>query len=249
MKWVFEVTREYLIWRDDTHTLLNEIHQSLLPWYSEYDQCTFYPLYERMAGNRWNEFYTKEAKKRWLVARSYFKLEELHNRFDLFGDKPEMIIDIWCAPGSRLQYCSQYMIENSVDGTILWFDLKKTTLQLPHTHTYEQDIREFEKVDAIIAEHSDCKKFDMIISDMAPDTIGMADIDALRSVWLIEKTLWIYDKYLVEWWKFAIKVFMWPGFDELLRELKGIYGAWNVVTYKPKSCRKKSKETYIVKNK
>lgn len=197
--------------------------------------------------NRWNEYFTREAKKRWFVARSYFKLEELDKRFDLFGNKPKTIMDIWCAPGSRLQYCSSYMVKQNIDGTLLWFDLKKTTLQLPHTYTYEQDITEHDNVDAIIASHAD--QFDMIISDMAPDTIWMADIDALRSVWLIEKTLWIYDKYLREWWKFAIKVFMWPGFDELLRELKDIYGAPNVVTYKPKSCRKKSKETYIVKKK
>ena len=195
--------------------------------------------------NWWNDFYTKEAKKRGFVARSYFKLEELDKRFNLFGDRPKAIMDIWCAPWSRLQYCSGYMLDKDIDGTIVWFDLKKTTLQLAYTHAYEQDIKERDLVRDIIENHS--TTFDIILSDMAPDTIGTSDIDALRSIWLIEKTLRIYDQYLKEWGKFAIKVFMWPGFDELLRELKDKYGSKNVVTFKPKSCRKKSKETYIVK--
>jgi 23S rRNA U2552 (ribose-2'-O)-methylase RlmE/FtsJ len=90
-------------------------------------------------------------------------------------------------------------------------------------------------------------ELDCIISDMAPDTMWRSDIDALRSVGLIEKTLWIYEEFLKEWWTFAIKIFMWPGFEELVRELKDIYGHSSIVTYKPKSCRKQSKETFIIK--
>jgi len=82
---------------------------------------------------------------------------------------------------------------------------------------------------------------------MAPDTIGMSDIDALRSVNLIEKTFWIYEKHLKPEGKFVIKIFMGPGFDEFVRLCKDIRGAKQIVVFKPKACRKASKETYVIK--
>lgn len=130
----------------------------------------------------------------------------------------------------------------------MWFDLKRVMMTLPNTYAYEQDITDRDWVQTKLDDHN-IESFDLIVSDMAPDTIGMKDIDALRSVWLIEKTLWIYEKYLVPDGKFAIKVFMWPGFEELVRDLKDMYGQWKIQVFKPKSCRKSSKETYIVKKK
>ena len=59
----------------------------------------------------------------------------------------------------------------------------------------------------ILGQHQ-IEQFDVIVSDMAPDTIGKADIDAIRSIGLIEKTLRLYEKYLAPDGKFAIKVFM-----------------------------------------
>jgi 23S rRNA U2552 (ribose-2'-O)-methylase RlmE/FtsJ len=43
-------------------------------------------------------------------------------------------------------------------------------LDLPNIYTYNQDIQDTDKIRAIIAEHN-IKKFDVIISDMAPNTI------------------------------------------------------------------------------
>jgi len=117
---------------------------------------------------------------------------------------------------------------------------------LPGVTTYVQDISDTDGVQNIL-DQEQIQQFDLIVSDMAPDTMGMSDIDGIRSIGLIEKTLWIYDTYLKEGGKFAIKVFMGPGFEELVRDLRAQYGHKNIVTFKPKSCRKKSKEIYIVK--
>ena len=46
---------------------------------------------------------------------------------------------------------------------------------------------------------------------------------------------------------FVTKVFMGPGFDEYLTHLKKIFGGKNIKTFKPKSCRKESKEIYVIK--
>lgn len=198
---------------------------------------------------RINDTYSNKARAWNIVARSFYKLEEIDNKFNLFDSECRLVADIWCAPWSWLQYASKKFEDNRIkDWKIIWFDLKTVTLTLPHVTTYAQDITDKSAVESIFANHK-IDSLDLIISDMAPDTIWMKDIDALRSVNLIEKTLRIYDRFLKEHGKFAIKIFMWPWFDDLVRDLKGIYWASSIIVFKPKACRKSSKETYIVKKK
>ena len=51
-------------------------------------------------------------------------------------------------------------------------------------------------------------KVDVIISDMAPDTVGNPGADALRSCSLVMETMRMYETLLKKDGKFAIKVFM-----------------------------------------
>ena len=90
-------------------------------------------------------------------------------------------------------------------------------------YTYVQDITEQDKVDAIFAENR-IEQVDFIQSDMAPNTIGDKETDAIRSIGLLEQTLRVYDKYLKPDGKFCTKIFMGPGFDEYVANLKKKYG-------------------------
>jgi 23S rRNA (uridine2552-2'-O)-methyltransferase len=90
-------------------------------------------------------------------------------------------------------------------------------------HTYVQDITEQDKVNAIFAEN-EIEQVDFIQSDMAPNTIGDKETDAIRSIGLLEQTLRVYDKYLKPDGKFCTKIFMGPGFDEYVANLKKKYG-------------------------
>jgi 23S rRNA (uridine2552-2'-O)-methyltransferase len=47
--------------------------------------------------------------------------------------------------------------------------------------------------------------------------------------------------------KFVIKLFMWPWFEEFIKEMKVLFGGKHIKTLKPDACRKESKEIYIVK--
>ena len=129
---------------------------------------------------------------------------------------------------------------------IIWFDLKKVELNLPWVFTYEQDITDQDAVKSILKEH-DIEQVDFIQSDMAPNTTGIKDLDAMRSVGLIEQTLRMYQTLLKPDGKFVIKIFMWPGFQEFVLQLKQIYGWSNIKVFKPKSCRRESKETFIIR--
>jgi 23S rRNA U2552 (ribose-2'-O)-methylase RlmE/FtsJ len=64
---------------------------------------------------------------------------------------------------------------------------------------------------------------------------------------IIEKTLPLYIDFLKPNGRFAIKIFMWPGFDEFVKELKVLFGPKVIKVFKPKACRSDSKEIYVVK--
>ncbi len=190
------------------------------------------------------DFYFKKAKKEWYKARSIFKLEEIDKKFKLFHKKEKLnILDIGCAPGSWVQYLDKITASKS---KIIWLDLKATQLNLKKTHCYVQDATDIEKVKDILKTHN-IEKLDVITSDMAPNTIWFKDIDSIRSLELIKSTLPLYDTFLKENWKFVIKIFMGPWFDQFIFELKKKYGWKKIKTFKPDSVRKISKEIYIIK--
>ncbi len=190
------------------------------------------------------DFYFKKAKKEWYKARSIFKLEEIDKKFKLFHKKEKLnILDIGCAPGSWVQYLDKITASKS---KIIWLDLKATQLNLKKTHCYVQDATDIEKVKDILKTHN-IEKLDVITSDMAPNTIWFKDIDSIRSLELIKSTLPLYENILKENWKFVIKIFMGPWFDQFIFELKKKYGWKKIKTFKPDSVRKISKEIYIIK--
>ena len=191
------------------------------------------------------DFYFKKAKKEWYRARSVFKLEEIDKKFNIFWkNKTLNVLDIGCAPGSWVQYIAKVVWKNS---KIIWLDLKQANIWEENVFCYKQDATKLDEVKTILTEHK-IEKFDIITSDMAPNTIWFKDIDALRSLELIKSTLPLYDQFLKKDGKFVIKIFMWPGFDEFIKELKQKYGWKNIKTFKPEAVRKISKEIYIIKN-
>ena len=193
------------------------------------------------------DFYFKKAKKEWYKARSAFKLEEIQNKFHIIDKDTKTVVDIGCAPWSWMQYTISLLQKMHVkDYKLIGFDIKKVNMQLPWMYTYVQDVTNQDKINAIFSENW-IEQVDFIQSDMAPNTIWDKETDAIRSIWLLEETLRIYDKYLKPDGKFCTKIFMGPGFDEYVANLKKRYGWKNIKVFKPESCRRESKETYIIK--
>jgi 23S rRNA (uridine2552-2'-O)-methyltransferase len=187
------------------------------------------------------------AKKQWLVARSFFKLEEIDQKYSIFDKSSLCVLDIWCAPGSRIQYADQQCSKFHKNYVIIWFDILKTKVSGDRIYTFQHDVTDQDFVWSQIKElcpHG----IDCIISDMAPNTTGFKQIDAMRSIDLLRETLYIYQQYLKKNWKCVIKCFMWPGFDEFVKEFKQILW-WSCKIVKPQASRSASKEVYIVKYK
>ncbi len=193
------------------------------------------------------DYYFKKAKKEGYKARSAFKLEEIQEKFHIFNKDTRTILDVGCAPGSWIQYAvAQLRKFNIPNAQIIWIDLKEVDLNLPWVKTYIADITDKERIKQILAENN-IEKVDVIQSDMAPNTIGVKDVDAMRLFGLIESMKWLFTDLLKPGGKIVIKVFMGPGFEEFIKEMKGLFGGIHIKTLKPKSCRKASKEIYLIK--
>ena len=193
------------------------------------------------------DHYFHAAKKKWYVARSIFKLQEIDQKFGLFTKHTSKILDIGCAPGSWLQYCHDRVTDLHVPHPqIIGFDLKPVRLDLSHITTYAQDVTDSVLLDSTLSSLG-IAQFDMILSDLAPNTIWQANIDAMRCIEILERILPVYERYLKPGGTFATKIFMWPGFEEYVSNCKKIRWASKIKVFKPKACREESKETYVVK--
>jgi len=193
------------------------------------------------------DHYFKQAKKEGYKARSVFKLEEIQNKFHIFDKKTKVVMDIGCAPGSRIQYAVNVMKKNNIsDYKILGIDIQDVNLNLPGVTTYKADIQDVDHIQKILAENN-IEKVDMIQSDMAPNTMGVRDVDAMRLFELLEYVKPIIKNLLKPDGKFVIKLFMGPGFEEFVKEMKMEFGGKNIKMLKPQSTRKESKEIYIIK--
>ena len=198
-----------------------------------------------------DNFYSKKAKQEGYAARSVFKLEEIQDKFHLIDRNTKIVLDIGCAPGSRIQYTTAQLMKLRVkEYQVIGFDIntKHVNIKLPWVFIYEQDVTQQEQVNQILTSHQIYpEKVDFIQSDMAPNTIGHKEADAMRSIGLLEETLWVYETYLKPTGRFCTKIFMGPGFDEYVLGMKKKYGGKNIKVFKPKSSRKESKETFIIK--
>jgi 23S rRNA (uridine2552-2'-O)-methyltransferase len=187
-----------------------------------------------------NDEYTIKARKAWFRARSVYKLLEIQERFNLI--KPDFsVIDIGCAPGSFLQAIHNIIKEK----IIIWVDLKEIKpLSYPNVSTIVCDISHYEKLSKLVTDIIWDDIFDLITSDIAPNTTWRFDIDQYASVELNIEICKFSDRFLKKWWNMLLKVFKWEDFNDLIIEVKKRFDS--LKTYKPLACRDSSHEEYII---
>ena len=187
-----------------------------------------------------NDEYAIKARKAWFRARSVYKLLEIQERFDLI--KPDFsVIDIGCAPWSFLQ-----AIRNIVrEKTIIWVDLKECKpFSYPNVTTLVWDIFDYEKLSKEVIEIIWDDQFDLVTSDVAPNTTGRFDVDQYASVELNIEICKFSDRFLKTWWNMILKVFKWEDFNDLAMQVRKRFNSMK--TYKPMACRDSSHEEYVI---
>lgn len=148
------------------------------------------------------DYYFNKAKKENFLARSIYKLEEIDQKFKVIkaGDR---VVDLGYFPGSWVQYTSAKV---KSEGTIVGIDIKpvnKKLLSLKNVKLFEKSIFDVNEVSDL--DESDL--FDVLLSDMAPNTTGIKSVDQARSLALIEKIFEILPIFLKPNGNMVLKVF------------------------------------------
>ena len=180
--------------------------------------------------------YVRQSKVDGYRARSAYKLIEIDEKFKIFKGGLT-IIDIGAAPGSWSQYASK-VVKN---GKIISIDLKEMQ-PIPNTIQIKGDFTENEIQKKIKDKLS--TNADVLMSDMAVNTTGIKDIDAIQTGELCKESLVFSKEVIKKQGYFISKIFMGSTFNEIVALGKKIFK--EVKVFKPKSSRKDSKESFII---
>ncbi len=183
-----------------------------------------------------HDTFFKRARQEGFAARSVFKLEEIDRRYSLFK-KAARVLDLGCRPGSWLQYVAR----QAGDGArLVGVDRTALDIVVPNLRMLVGDIYDLTPAQLV----GDLGEFDVVLSDMAPDTSGVRSADQAKSEALFEQALWIAEETLMQGGSFVGKIFMGPDLQKLLKRARG--GFTEVKMVKPDGTRKESFEQYVV---
>ncbi|MCK5020704.1 MAG: RlmE family RNA methyltransferase [Candidatus Peribacteraceae bacterium] len=181
----------------------------------------------------------KKAVELGYRARSVFKLQELDEKFKLL-EKGMTVLDLGAFPGSWLQYVSE-KIGNR--GRAFGVDLTEIQPIANNVITIQEDLYNKDAIQKFLNENN-IDTVDIVISDLAPKTSGIQDIDQWKSIELSQGVLEIAKDVLRPKGICVMKILQGADFDEFLKETRK---TWKLIkSTKVKASRKSSKEIYVI---
>jgi 23S rRNA (uridine2552-2'-O)-methyltransferase len=184
---------------------------------------------------RHDQFFEK-ARAAGFAARSIYKLDEIDKRVRLLraGDR---VLDLGCCPGSWLQYAVAVVGKH---GAVVGIDRNPLPRAIGGARALVGDI--YTTPDAELL--GDLKAFDVVMSDMAPDTTGIRSADQARSAGLFEEALTRAERLLAPGGAFVGKLFQGPDFDAIRKRMASRFSEVKII--KPDSSRAQSFEIFLV---
>jgi len=182
------------------------------------------------------DIYVRKSKVDGYRARSAYKLIEIDEKFTIFKNGIS-VIDLGAAPGSWSQYSSK-KIKN---GRVVSIDLKEME-PIDRISQIKGDFTEQESKEKIKRLFN--SKVDVVLSDMAVNTTGIKNIDAIYTGELCMEAMLFSKEILTNKGIFVSKIFMGGTFNEIIVKAKSIFK--DIKVFKPKSSRKDSKESFII---
>ena len=182
------------------------------------------------------DIFVRQSKIEGYRSRAIYKLKEIDEKFKIFKNTTS-IIDLGAAPGSW----SQYIIRQYKKSLVLAIDL----LDFEHIDKVNKIVGDFTK-----SENKEKiknffnKKVDVVISDMAVNTTGNKNLDAIVTGELCIDAMEFAFGMLDKKGKFVSKIFMGSSFNEIVADAKKKFREVNI--FKPLSSRKDSKESFII---
>ena len=183
-----------------------------------------------------NDPYVKKAKADGYRSRAAYKLIELDERFSLIRGA-QKVVDLGIAPGGW----SQVVRAQAPKAQVVGIDLLPTE-PIDGVTIFEMDFMD----DAAPTKLEEALGGppDLVLSDMAANTVGHKQTDHLRTMGLVEAGAWFAVETLDKGGAFVAKVLAGGTDSELLALLKKHFNS--VKHAKPPASRKGSSEWYVV---
>ena len=183
-----------------------------------------------------NDPYVKQARADGFRSRAAYKLAELDDRFGLLKHATR-VVDLGVAPGGW----SQVVRQRSPRATVVGIDLLPTD-PIDGVTLFEMDFMADEAPPALVEALGGAP--DLVLSDMAANTVGHKQTDHLRTMGLVETAADFAIATLAPGGAFVAKVLAGGTDTDLLALLKKHFTM--VKHAKPPASRKDSSEWYVV---
>jgi 23S rRNA (uridine2552-2'-O)-methyltransferase len=183
-----------------------------------------------------NDPYVRKAKAEGYRSRAAYKLIELDERFHILKGATR-VLDLGITPGGWTQVVRRVCPKAVVVG----IDLLPTD-PIEGATIFEMDFLE-ETAPAVLTEALGGLA-DVVLSDMAANTVGHTQTDHLRTMALVEAALLFASEVLRPGGSFLAKVFAGGADHELVAEMKRLFTT--VKHAKPPASRKDSSEWYVI---
>ena len=179
-----------------------------------------------------NDQFVKKAKQLGYVNRAAFKLEEIEQKYKIIENSKE-ILELGSSPGGWTQVILNYNTKSNV----ICFDLLDMKMNNQNITFYREDFLKYN--------FSNLKsKFDLVLSDVAPNTTGHQSTDHLRISQLIYEVIDRLEIILKNKGSFIFKIWKGEEEKEIIKKLKINFD--KVEYFKPKSSRQESSEIFII---
>lgn len=183
-----------------------------------------------------NDPYVRRAQAEGYRSRAAYKLLELDEKFG-FLKKSRAVVDLGITPGGWSQVVRKANPRARVAGIDLLY-----CEPIEGVEILEMDFMDDAAPDALIEALGSAP--DLVISDMAANTVGHPQTDHLRTIALAETAADFAVQNLQPGGAFVAKVFRGGTENELLAMLKQNFA--QVFHFKPPSSRQESVEMYVV---
>ncbi len=179
-----------------------------------------------------NDQFVKKAKQLGYINRAAFKLEEIEQKYKIIEHSRE-ILELGSSPGGWTQVILNYNSKTN----ITCFDLLDMKINNQCITFYREDFLKYNFINLK-------NKFDLVLSDVAPNTTGHQSTDHLRISQLIYEVIDRLEIILKKQGSFIFKIWKGEEEKEIIKMLKKIFD--KVEYFKPKSSRQESSEIFII---
>ncbi len=186
------------------------------------------------------DLFKQNALKEGFVSRSAYKLIEIEKKFKLIK-RSNSILELGSSPGGW----SQVIIKNkNIDNfKLVCVDLLENNIELNNNIFFIQGNFNDDLVRKKI-KNFHINKFNLILSDMSPNTIGHQKTDHLKIIQMADDILNFSLDYLKFNSNLVIKIFQGSNEKIFIDKLNMKFE--QVKYFKPKSSRKESSEIYLI---